>query len=69
MIGLGLVLGLLAFLLLSRLLASFLYGVGTADPPALAAAAGVLLLAGLVAAAVPARRAMRVDLAEILRNE
>lgn len=69
LIGAGLAVGLVAFLLLARLLGSFLYGVGTTDPTALAAAAGVLLVAGLLAASVPARRAMRVDLAKVLRDE
>jgi putative ABC transport system permease protein len=69
LIGAGLAVGLVAFLLLARLLASFLYGVGSADPLALAAAAGVLIVSGLVAASVPARRAVRVDLAKVLRDE
>ena len=69
LIGAGLLVGLLAVFALGRLLASFLYGVGTADPLALAAAAGVLVAAGLVAASVPARRASRVDPAVILRDQ
>jgi hypothetical protein len=69
LLGAGLALGLVSFLALARLMASFLYGVGPADPLALAAAAGVLVGAGLVAAAVPARRASRVDPAVILRDQ
>ena len=57
-----------AFLVSARLLASFLYGVGTADPLALAGAAAVLVAAGLLAASVPARRASRVDPAVVLRD-
>jgi predicted permease len=68
LIGGGLLLGLLAFLASARLLASFLYGVGTADPLALLAAAAVLVSAGLLAASVPARRASRVDPAVVLRE-
>jgi len=68
LIGAGLALGLVAFLVAARLLASFLYGVGAADPLALAGAAAVLVGAGLVAAAVPARRASRVDPAVVLRE-
>ena len=68
LIGAGLVLGLVAFVASARLLASFLYGVGTADPLALAGAAAVLVGAGLVAASVPARRASRVDPAVVLRE-
>jgi hypothetical protein len=69
LIGAGLALGLVAFLVLARLLASFLYGVGTADPLALAGAAAVLVGAGLVAASLPARRASRVDPSVILRDQ
>ncbi|HEX2187295.1 MAG TPA: ADOP family duplicated permease [Longimicrobiaceae bacterium] len=64
----GIVLGAAAFLATARWLASFLYGVGAADPLAMAAAAGVLLLAGLVAAFVPAWRASRTDPAKVLRE-
>jgi predicted permease len=69
LIGGGLVIGLLAFFALARLLASFLYGVGTADPQALVSAVAVLLVAGLIAASVPARRASRVDPSTVLREQ
>jgi putative ABC transport system permease protein len=68
LVGTGIVLGLGAFLLMARLLASFLYGVGTADPLSLAGAAAVLLGAGLVAASVPACRASRIDPAIVLKD-
>jgi predicted permease len=64
----GIVLGTLAFLAAARWLASFLYGVGAADPLAMAAAAAVLLLTGLLAAFVPAWRASRIDPAVVLRD-
>ena len=66
LIGAGLLLGLAAFFALARLLSSFLYGVGASDPLAIAAAAGLLVAAGLLAAVVPARRGSRVDPAVIL---
>jgi putative ABC transport system permease protein len=69
LIATGIAIGLAAFLGLARLLASFLYGVGAADPLALASAAGVLAAAGLVAAALPARRASQVDPAVVLREQ
>lgn len=69
LVGAGIALGLAGFLVLARLLSSFLYGVGTADPPALLGAAALLVAAGLLAAAVPARRASRVTLAKVLREQ
>ena len=69
LVGAGIVLGLAGFLLLARLLSSFLYGVGTADPLALAGSAAILLGAGLLAAYLPARRASRIDPAVVLRED
>jgi putative ABC transport system permease protein len=69
LVGAGIALGLAGFLALARLLASFLYGVGTADPLSLLAATAVLLGAGLLAAWLPARRASRIDPALVLREQ
>lgn len=69
LVGTGIVLGLAAFFALARLLASFLYGVETADPLTLAGATAILLGAGLLAAYVPARRASRIDPALVLREQ
>jgi putative ABC transport system permease protein len=69
LVAAGIVLGLAGFLALARLLASFLYGVGAADPPALAGATAVLMGAGLLAAWLPARRASRIDPAGVLREQ
>jgi len=68
LVAAGIVLGVAGFLVLARVLASFLYGVGVADPLALAGAAAVLLGAGLLAAWLPARRASRIDPAGALRE-
>ena len=68
LVAVGIVLGTLASLAGARWLASFLYGVGAADPLAMAAAAAVLLLTGLLAAWVPAWRASRIDPATVLRE-
>ena len=65
--GIGLGLGSLAALALSRLLAGFLYGVSTADGLAFAAAPLLLLAAVFLACDLPARRASRVDPQEALR--
>jgi predicted permease len=65
----GIVIGIVAAALLARLIGSLLYGVGAADPLALAAASAVLLLVGLLAAFVPAYRASRTHPALVLREE
>ena len=54
---------------LSRVIASQLWGVSPYDPATLASVAAVLLLTGLVACWVPARRATRVDPLVALRYE
>ncbi len=61
LVGAGLLAGLVGSLLMTRLLQKLLYGVGPRDLGTLAAAAAVLAAVGLVAALVPARRAVRVD--------
>jgi len=66
---LGCAIGLLGVAAASRLLGSFLFGVGSFDPLVLTlAAAFVLLLAGL-ASLLPARRAASIDLMSMLRAE
>jgi predicted permease len=65
----GVALGVPAALLSTRLLTSFLYGLTPRDPITLASASAVLLAAGALAAAVPARRAGRVDPIVALRYE
>ena len=69
LVALGSIVGVIAALLLTRLLSSLLYGVGAADPQALGAAVGALLLVGSLAALVPARRASRTDPALVLRQQ
>jgi predicted permease len=66
---LGIAIGLLTALATTRLLQSFLHEVGSADPLALGAASGVLLLVGGVASLIPAFRASRVNLASVLRDQ
>ena len=69
LVVLGLAIGLLVSLALSRVIASQLWGVSPYDPVTLASVAAVLLLTGLVACWVPARRATRVDPLVALRYE
>jgi ABC-type antimicrobial peptide transport system permease subunit len=65
----GLVLGTLAALAVTRLLAGMLYGVAPRDPTTFAAAIAGTALAALAACWIPARRAARADPAATLRNE
>jgi predicted permease len=68
-VALGLILGLPASFVLTRLVRSLLHGVEPTDPLTLAAGTGVLLSAALLAAYLPARRAARVDPVTALRRE
>jgi hypothetical protein len=61
--------GLLGALAMSPVLARLLYGVNPRDTFSLSAAPALLLLVGLAACLVPARRAAHVDPAVSLRAE
>ncbi len=65
----GIVLGILAALGLSRLLLALLFETTATDPKTFAAASLALLLAATAACLVPALRATRVDPLVALRNE
>ncbi len=67
-VGLGLLAGMAASLLLTRLLAGLLFGVGPRDPMTLAAAPVVIAAVALVAAWLPARRASRLDPRTVLQE-
>jgi hypothetical protein len=65
----GIAAGLLAALFLTRFLQGLLYGVAPRDPLTFAVVALILLAIALLASAVPALRAARVDPLEALRSE
>ncbi len=69
LVGIGLAIGLPAALLAGRGLRSLLAGVSANDPATFAVVAGALVVTGLLAALVPARRASAVDPRVALTDE
>jgi predicted permease len=67
--GAGLAAGLLGSALVTPVLASLLYGTTPADPPSVAIAVLAIVLVGLVASWLPARRASLIDPIIALRAE
>ena len=67
--GVGLGVGVVAALGLTRVLSTLLYQVTPTDPTTLVAVALVLGVVSLLACYVPARRAMKVDAVRALRSE
>ena len=65
----GLATGMVAALLLTRLLGGFLYGVEPNDPATLLAVGAVLVLVSALACLAPARRATAVDPVAVLKTE
>ncbi len=66
--GVGVVIGLAMALVTTRVLGSLLFGVSPTDPLVLTGATLVLVLIAALASYAPARRASRVDPAEVLRG-
>jgi putative ABC transport system permease protein len=66
---LGLGIGTAAALAVTRLLESLLFEVRPTDPATYAAIAAVMLAAGALAGAIPARRASKIDPIEALRTD
>jgi putative ABC transport system permease protein len=64
---LGVAFGIALSLALTRVIASFLFGVKATDPPTYAAVATGLIVVALLASYVPARRATKVDPIVVLR--
>ena len=65
----GVAVGLVATLVLTRLLASFLYGVSASDPLIFSSVALLMIAISAAASFFPARRATRVDPVVALRHE
>jgi predicted permease len=66
--AIGITLGLLAAIGVTRLMATLLFGVPPFDPLTYGSVAGVLAVTALVAAYAPARRALRVSPQTVLRE-
>ncbi len=69
LVAAGLVLGIAAALVTTRVMTGVLYGVTPNDPVTFAAVATLLAATGIIASWLPARRAARVDPAATLRAE
>jgi hypothetical protein len=66
---LGIVIGLAGALALGQVMSALLFEVSATDPVVLSAVCGLLVTLAMLAAYGPARRAARVDPAEVLRSE
>jgi ABC-type lipoprotein release transport system permease subunit len=69
LLGAGSTLGLLAGILANRLLGQIVYQANPRDPVVVGGAVLTMALLGLVASAIPARRALAVDPAKLMREE
>jgi ABC-type antimicrobial peptide transport system permease subunit len=69
LIGTGLVLGLGLALFAGRLLERILYGVKRGDPASFAIVFALMFIIGSAATFLPARRAIRIDPTQALRQE
>ena len=69
MLALGILFGLPAAWATSRVVSSMLFGLSANDPTTIAGAVTVLLVTGLAAACIPARRATRIEPLVALRCE
>jgi predicted permease len=68
-VAVGVITGTLIAFAATRLMSSLLFGIGAADPLTFSGVALMMFTVALLACAVPAWRAMRVQPAAVLRNE
>jgi ABC-type antimicrobial peptide transport system permease subunit len=68
-VAVGIAIGVLAALAATRALGSLLFGVAPMDPATFAAMSAVMIVIGLLASYLPARRASSIDPIESLRSE
>jgi putative ABC transport system permease protein len=68
LVAMGVALGLAASAALSPVVRTLLYELEPRDPATMTIAAGVLAAVGLLAGCLPARRAARIDPAQVLRE-
>jgi len=69
LVALGIVIGITASLLAGRLIQGTLFGVRASDPLTFTSVSLSLVIVALVACLVPARRAVRLDPAAVLKDE
>ena len=68
LVGLGVIIGADVSLWVARFVESLLFGLKARDPLTFVAAAAVLVITGLLAGWLPARRAARIDPTTVLRE-
>jgi ABC-type antimicrobial peptide transport system permease subunit len=66
--GIGVIIGTTLGLMIARSLKSLLFGISSSDGVTLAISIVVVLGVGLAASFLPARRASRIEVAEIMRE-
>jgi predicted permease len=69
LVGAGLTAGLACVWIMSRVMRSFLFGVSEHDPATVFGVSALMIVCGLVAALVPARRAASIEPMQALRTE